>query len=1220
MASIKTGIELQDNFTPVLDGIMSSVSEAVSGMEQMQQTMNAGVDTSAIVSASNDIDAATESARELAEALQDINAPLINMDQPTTPQAVEAPVQQDIPFQRLANPPPAETVQVTPVVTDPVIEVPDQIEVPVVPTVEDVPQVDVSEDIEIPVTPVVTDTSAIDIPEPDVSGVEQYQNAINLAADALQQIVSIQERINSQSTAIDVLPDDVQTKLNQTTAQIQQMQSALDYMQQNPFDLDADTVKLQLDSLNASVNQTLQSQRELDTQLQSMTSADVDVDVHPNVPDPLVDPNQPPVTVPVEWQGDFEIFTSTGVERFNAEVQSTNNALNTLNNTQQHIEQTASRLDILPDGATKDITDLGQRLQWVTQRIQGLENNKMNIGTDEANAGLEQLRSQLDQAIQAQNELNAAMESGDASQINEAYLNLSQTIRTTETYIRDETTEQGRFNSSIQQGVEAQDSLMDSVKNLAAAYLTVQSVEKVIDISDELTQTTARVDQMNDGLQSTDDLMNMIYAAAQDARGSFGDMADVVARFGNNAGDAFSSSAEVVAFADIVQKQMTIAGASTQEASNAMLQLSQALGSGVLRGDELNSIFEQAPNLIQSIASYLDVPIGQIREMASEGELSADVVKAAIFASADEVNAKFEEMPQTFGQIWQSFQNSALMAFKPVLKKLNNLANSAAFQNFVNSAINALAQVSNIVLNIFSLVADVATVIQDNWSTIEPIVMGIVTALGLYYGAMLAYNAVTAISTAITSAKSLAESVHAASLAMESGATFAATAAQYGFNAALLACPITWIIVAIIAVIAAIYLAVAAINEAQGTSISATGIIMGVVATLLQFIVNVIGTIWNVIATLVEFLVNVWSNPEYAAKAFIVNIEIAFLNLWLSIVSGASGAISVIVGIWYGFVQAIRNFVAMIWNFIAPGIEAVVNGWNTGIYNIKTFFIGLASAVLQVAQSILSNMGSAASAIANMFIGAINTIIGGLNTLISALNAIPGVNIGEVSTIGEVSFDFGASALDNTIADLNAAIGEAPETWTAPTMELGDIGDAYDTGKQVGADLVEGWESSIPSLISDLQTDLEETKPDDYWEAPKFEDYGTLADAYETGYDFGEGIEDKISNMDTSDLFDTSSIESALANATSGLESGVDDISGDTGSIADSLDVTEENLKYLRDIAEQEAINRYTTAEITINQTNNNTVNSDMDLDGVVDGLTSAVNTAVDEITEGVHD
>ena len=260
---------------------------------------------------------------------------------------------------------------------------------------------------------------------------------------------------------------------------------------------------------------------------------------------------------------------------------------------------------------------------------------------------------------------------------------------------------------------------------------------------------------MNDGVQTTAELVNMVYAAAQDARGSFSQMADVVARFGNNAKDAFSSSEEVVAFADLIQKQMTIAGASTQEAANAELQLSQALGSGVLRGDELNSIFEQAPNLIQNIADYLDVPIGKIREMAADGELSADVVKAAIFSAADDINSKFNEMPMTWGQIWQSMQNTALIAFQPVLQRLNDLANSEAFQTFIQGAIEAMATLANILLNVFDLAVSIGTFIGDNWSIIAPIVYGIVAAL-------TAYIAISAIVAAINGVMAMAEGVKAA--------------------------------------------------------------------------------------------------------------------------------------------------------------------------------------------------------------------------------------------------------------------------------------------------------------------------------------------------------------------------------------------------------------------------------------------------------------------------
>lgn len=378
----------------------------------------------------------------------------------------------------------------------------------------------------------------------------------------------------------------------------------------------------------------------------------INVDVNPVLPNPLIEnpdpvplpiqPNAPPepVEVPVQWQSDsLEVFTTTGYERFQQEVQSANNMLNTLNQTQAQIEQTASDIDLLPDAAVQDISSLGQRLQTVQQRIQEISSDPVNAVSEDSNAQLEQLREQLDSLIQQQNELNAAMESGDISDINVAYLQLSQNLNNTERFIGDNTDEQERFNREIEEGIHQANELTDTIKNAVLAYVSIQSIGNALNISDELMQTISRLNMMNDGVQSTQELVNMVYAAAQDARGSFSEMADVVARFGNNAKDAFSSSEEVVAFADLVQKQMTIAGASTQEASNAMLQLSQALGSGTLRGDELNSIFEQAPNLIQSIADYLDVPIGKIREMASEGELSADVVKAAIFADADEINA-----------------------------------------------------------------------------------------------------------------------------------------------------------------------------------------------------------------------------------------------------------------------------------------------------------------------------------------------------------------------------------------------------------------------------------------------------------------------------------------------------------------------------------------------------------------------------------------------------
>ena len=819
----------------------------------------------------------------------------------------------------------------------------------------------------------------------------------------------------------------------------------------------------------------------------------ISVPVDPVLPDPLVEnpepirpeiqPNAPPdpIEIPVTWDTDgVDVFTGTGVERFQQEVQSANNMLEQLSDTQDAIAKQAYNTMIFPPKAFQDLNSLAVRIDSIRERIQQIENNKVNIGTDQANAELEQLRMQLNQAIQEQNSLNQAMQNMDVSAANDAYLRLSQTVGNTERYIRDNVDEQGRFNQEISAGTQQANELTNTIKRAVAAYVSIQSVGKALNISDELVQTTSRLNMMNDGVQTTAELVNMVYAAAQDARGSFSQMADVVARFGNNAKDAFSSSEEVVAFADLIQKQMTIAGASTQEAANAELQLSQALGSGVLRGDELNSIFEQAPNLIQNIADYLDVPIGKIREMAADGELSADVVKAAIFSAADDINSKFNEMPMTWGQIWQSMQNTALIAFQPVLQRLNDLANSEAFQTFIQGAIEAMATLANILLNVFDLAVSIGTFIGDNWSIIAPIVYGIVAAL-------TAYIAISAIVAAINGVMAMAEGVKAAAQMMATGATFAETAAQQGLNAALMACPLTWIIMLILALIAVIFAVCNAIAKMTGIANSGFGVITGGVNVVIQF----------------------------------------FKNLGLTVANIALG----------------------IGNAIAALASNMMTAFHNAICNVQSWFYNLLSTALSVIEGICS-----------------------------ALNKLP-----------FVEFDYSgiSSAADDYAAKASEAGGNKEDYQS--------ISDAFNEGFTTFDAFQDGWASN----------------------------------AFNAGAAWGDGIADKVSNFSLSDVFGqtdipnvsdyTSGFNDAIAN--SGVGDSVGSIDDNTGKIKDSLEVSEEDLKYLRDIAEQEAINRFTTAEINVDMSGmQNTVNSGDDIDGFMTKLTDSVNEAVDNMTEGVHE
>lgn len=783
-------------------------------------------------------------------------------------------------------------------------------------------------------------------------------------------------------------------------------------------------------------------------------------------------------------------FTNTGIERFEQEVQSANSMLEQLSGTQAAIAAQAAHTSVFPENMVNDMNTMQSRIQGIQQRIQAIENNPLNMGTDRANAELEGLRSQLDQAIQAQNEMNSAMEQMDVSAANSAYMRLSQTVSTTERYIRDNVDEQGRFNREINEGVHSANNLMDSIKGMVAAYAGIQTIGEIIGLSDTMTQTTARLDLIVDDGGSVEDLQNKIFLSAERARGSYLATADAVSKLGMQASQAFSSNDELIAFTELLNKQFVNAGTEAAGIDSVMLQLTQSMAAGVMQGEELNAIMDNASIIVQDIQRYLQevqgIDASNIKELASEGVVTAEVIKNAMFYAADETNAKFETMPKTFGQVWQSFQNTALMAFQTVLNRMNDFANSEAFNAFIMSAQEAMLVLAGIVTSIFDMIGAIGTFAYENWSIISPIIWGIIGALAIYAAYLAITKAAELASAAGKIILCVASYAHAAATGAEASATAAATAAQYGFNAALLACPITWIIILIIALIALFYAAVAAVNKFAGTSVSATGIICGV------------------------FMV---------AAAFIGNLFVALINFVIDI------------------------FVVL-WNFIAAFANFFGNVFNDPVGAIARLFFDLVDTVLSLLQSLAS---------------AIDTIFG--------------------------------SNLAGAVQGWRDSLG-------------GWVDSTFGQGEEIMAKL----------NAEDLHLD-------------RFE----YSSAWDAGYSFGEGIDESIANFDPSSLFDTNVPGAGdyadLSNYGSdlgglgGIGSGVDDIAGNTGAIADSMDITEEDLKYLRDIAEQEAVNRFTTAEINIDQSGmQNNISNGMDLDGVISGLTEGVNEAIDSMAEGVHD
>jgi len=545
-----------------------------------------------------------------------------------------------------------------------------------------------------------------------------------------------------------------------------------------------------------------------------------------------------------------------------------------------------------------------------------------------------------------------------------------------------------------------------------------------------------------------------------------------------------------VQFAGLIQKQMTIAGASAQEAANAELQLSQALGSGVLRGDELNSIFEQAPNLIRNIADYLNVPIGKIREMAADGELSADIVKNAIFAATDEINANFESMPMTWDQACTSMQNTATMAFQPVLVKLSEMANSEQFQVLMTNAVNTMATVAGAVLQVFELMGTAGQFAAEHWDVLGPIIYTVVGAWVAFNVVLGIYNGIQAVSNMLAAISAARSAIKAGATLAEAAATTTATGAQVGLNAALLACPLTWIILLIIALIAIIIAVANHIAHTGSVATTTFGVITGGVNVVIQF----------------------------------------FKNLGLEVANIALG----------------------IGNAIAALGTNIMTAFHNAICSVQSWWYGLLSTVL--------------------------TVVAGI---CEALNKLP-----------FVEFDY--SGITSAANEYAAKSEEAADN----KWDYLDVGDAFYDGVTTFDAFRDGW----------------------------------VDDSYRSGAEWGDGVSDKIS--DTLGGFSTDvPQQSDYENAVAGSGNSAADVAnanlatakntGDTAKAAQkaaqSLDVTGENLKYIKDMAERDYINRFTTAKISVKQTNHNTVKNNMDLDGINEYLRSDLEQRMAAAAEGVH-
>lgn len=467
------------------------------------------------------------------------------------------------------------------------------------------------------------------------------------------------------------------------------------------------------------------------------------------------------------------------------------------------------------------------------------------------------------------------------------------------------------FNNSLQKTEAAATRASSGIGKLIGTIGSLATAKKLMDTTDTYTNTNARLSMITNSLEEQKALQQDIFASADRARGSYADMANAAAKLKMLAGDSFGSNQEAVGFAELLTKSLKVSGAGQAEQNSAFLQLTQAMTSGKLQGDEFRSVMENAPMVADAIAKYMGKSKSELKDLSSKGEITADIIKGAMFSAADDINSKFEQMPMTFADVWEKIKNSGIQAFGGVFTKLNTMLNSDMGQQ----AIRNLTGLVYIAAGAFSVLLDAIGWVGGNLDILGPIILGLAAA-------WVVYNATAGIGWLTTMKNVGAMALKATADWAENAAIIALIWSQNGFNAALEACPISWIVGGVILLVAAFYAGVAAVNHFAGTSISATGLIVGALFAAGALIGNLFIAGWNfltglavdvtnVMISFAEFFANFLNNPVLAIMnliADLANFVIGVMQSLASVIDAVFGSnLANAVGSWSDSVNSFKQ-------------------------------------------------------------------------------------------------------------------------------------------------------------------------------------------------------------------------------------------------------------------------------------------------------------------------
>lgn len=470
----------------------------------------------------------------------------------------------------------------------------------------------------------------------------------------------------------------------------------------------------------------------------------------------------------------------------------------------------------------------------------------------------------INRAVQGTNRLIKAMDAAGSSKLG---TNLQRQMRPARDAVQDTSQEVEKLVQKMEKADNASSRMMTGIKGMIASLAAGFTVKFAVEQTDLYASNQARLGLINDGLQTQAELQQKIYAAAQRSRGEYNAMVDSVAKLGLLAGDAFGSNNEMVAFAEQLNKAFTISGATTEQRNAAMLQLTQAMAAGKLQGDEYVSIMENAPMVIDAISKYTGKTKGELKELSSEGYITADIIKNALFAASDDINTKFEQMPKTFGSVWTQIANFSTMKFGGLMERINGFLNSSTGAAMVSGITAGIALIADGITWIIDLVQMGGDFVAQNWGIIQPVLMGITAAL-LFWGATLIPGMI-------------------AKLWAMAPALWAQVPPVMAQAAAWLA--VHWPILAVGIAIAGVGLI---LNHFGITADQVIGFVVGLFYGLGAAVWNVVALMVNPFIMFAEFISNVFNHPLYSAKKLFVD----FANGVLDVLADLASAIDWVFG------------------------------------------------------------------------------------------------------------------------------------------------------------------------------------------------------------------------------------------------------------------------------------------------------------------------------------